>query len=120
MYVCMYVCVYIYIYIYIYTHISPRGAEGPGQQSPGASGQGHGKTGLFRTSNFWSRLLNHFRLSSQALHFFIRDPMRSSSFFHWRPWIRNISYREPFGEKLIWTRSTASASSRPWSRIILI
>ena len=25
--------------------------------------------------------------------------MRSSSLFHWRPWIRDISYREPLGEK---------------------
>ena len=38
------------------------------------------------------------RLARQVLYFLIRDPMRSSGFFHWRPWIRDISNREPFGE----------------------
>ena len=33
-----------------------------------------------------------------VLHLLILDPMRSSSFFHWCPWICDISYREPFGE----------------------
>ena len=38
------------------------------------------------------------RRRPQVLDCLICDPMRSSSFFHWCPWIRDISYQEPFGE----------------------
>ena len=34
-----------------------------------------------------------------SLYVFIHDPMRSSSLFHWCPWIRDIGYGEPFGER---------------------
>ena len=35
------------------------------------------------------------------IYFIDCDPMRSSNPFRWRPWIRDISFREPFGETIL-------------------
>ena len=120
MYIYIYICICVYIYICTYTYIyhtiiiitttttttndhhdydnnerrrpaeshrwcgvclAPRGS---------ASGQGL-RRGLIE--KVW------LQSSPRSFYFLIRDPMRSSSFFLWCPWIRDISYREPFGEK---------------------
>ena len=84
----MYTNTYMYIYIYTYTHI-------------------HTFIYIYiyiynmilRPANSWSRMLKCANFLPRHFKVLIRDPLRSSSFFHWCPWIRDISYRKPFGEK---------------------
>ena len=87
---------YIYIYISCYTFAC---AQRAGTMSSTISRPtvatrlqtSPAQDDMFITPNFIPRF-------SIILH---RDPMRSSNIFHWRPWIRDISYHEPFGEEHI-------------------
>ena len=47
---------------------------------------------------YFSPLVLYF--SPPVLYLLFLDPTRSSSFFHWRPWICDKSYRQPFGGSL--------------------
>ena len=58
-----------------------------------------------------------FIVAAGQLYLLIRDPMRSSSFFHWCPWIRDTSCREPFGEKH--TIHKKRQKSKPWNKVSL-
>ena len=91
MYVRLSLSLYIYIYIYIYI-TNPRRMGFPPRWSC--------RSAAPSTATAWTTPRSRRPAPrAQVLYFLIRDHVRSSSLFHWCPWIREISYREPFGEK---------------------
>ena len=107
--ICM--CMYVYVYIYnidsmysIMLWHKRRNRQRQRQRPPRLRRLRHLQP-EDATARAWrpaASLVSLFKVpyfSPLVLYFMYRDPMWSSNPFHWCPWIRDIRFREPFGEK---------------------